>query len=61
MGLMQRVLSETGSAGGDGLLRRALDLRFAASQSDEPAVAIPEESSTAEKKKPLNLSSKIAA
>ena len=30
MGLMSRVLSSSGTAGGDGLLRRALELRRAA-------------------------------
>lgn len=69
MGLMKRILSQTGAAGSKGLLKRAMVLRCAAqeevSESVEtdglPSQPVVPEQEDAEKKKPLRRSSKRAA
>ncbi|MBU8913852.1 MAG: hypothetical protein KOO61_07505 [Spirochaetales bacterium] len=69
MGLMSRILSKTGAVAGDGLLKRALELRLAAQKKVGDPVLIgalptrpvdPAEAD-AEKKKPLQRFSKRAA
>lgn len=39
MGLMQRILSTSGTTAGDGLLKRALELRSTAQATPSPSVA----------------------
>jgi hypothetical protein len=69
MGLMKRILSQTGAAGSEGLLKRAMALRGAAQEEVGESVeadGLPSQSAgpeleDAEKKKPLRRSSKRAA
>ena len=69
MGLMHRILSRTGAVAGDGLLKRALELRSAAQKKaadSSLAGQLPPQPSDlaqveAEKKKPLRRFSKRAA
>ena len=69
MGLMSRILSRTGSAAGEGLLKRALELRQdaqdAAGESilagERPSKTADRDQVEAEKKKPLRRFSTKAA
>ena len=61
MGLMNRILSQSGAVAGDGLLKRALELRRAAQKKADDPVMVHEMAGhtaspmqvDAEKKKPL--------
>lgn len=69
MGLMSRILSKTGSVAGDGLLKRALELRQAAQKkAGEPVMIgglptrpVDSAQADAQKKKPLQRYWKRAA